>query len=187
MNPEEYRQQINALSIGELKKMTISDQNDAQKVLNRVHDLEEGLNQIQRGINLEIEEITRSGGGITPYEELIHTVETLLAGLERLKVQLGTYIQTKTEEKSTGVLQSQSQQPQSQQPQQQSQPRSSPRPERETIGITKEFCPQCGSIIEPEDKFCGSCGQRLCCPNCGSITRQSDTFCNNCGQKLYVL
>ena len=176
MNPEEYRQQINALSIGELKKMTISDQNDAQKVLNRVHDLEEGLNQIQRGINLEIEEITRSGGGTAPYEKLTHTVETLLAGLDRLKVQLGTYMQTKTDKKPTEVVQPQKEQS-----------RPFPQPDRETIGVTKEFCPQCGSVIEPEDKFCSTCGQRLCCPNCGSITRQSDTFCNNCGQKLYVL
>jgi len=184
MNPEEYRQQINALGIGELKKMTISDQNDAQKVLNRVHGLEEGLNQIQRGINLEIEEIAKSGGSTISYEKLTHTVETLLGGLDRLKVQLETYVQTKTDKRLAEVLEPQQQK---QQLQKQEQSRPSPQPERETIGITKEFCPQCGSVIEPKDKFCSTCGQRLCCPNCGSITRQSDTFCNNCGQKLYVL
>jgi len=160
MNPEEYRQQINALGLGELKKMTIVNYYDAEKVLKRVLDLKNSLKQIKSEINLEIERTKEMSGNVTPYEKLTFNVDNLMTNLDRLKTQLENYMQKEIREEKPVKEVSQE--------------------------ITKEFCPHCGSVIDPSDKFCGNCGQRLCCLYCGSVISQSDKFCGNCGQRLWV-
>ncbi len=49
------------------------------------------------------------------------------------------------------------------------------------------LCPECGSIISPDDAFCGKCGYRLVrseCPECGSEVGEGDRFCRRCGVGL---
>ena len=63
----------------------------------------------------------------------------------------------------------------------------------------KIVCPYCGNPINPEDKFCEVCGQKLnekpkeekdikeipnVCPNCGTSVSKEDVFCPNCGNKI---
>lgn len=56
-------------------------------------------------------------------------------------------------------------------------------------------CPNCGSEIEKNKKFCTICGTPLVnkqlnqmiafeCPNCGKILKKGQNFCINCGHKL---
>jgi len=47
-------------------------------------------------------------------------------------------------------------------------------------------CPNCGSEIDPDDQFCGSCGGSLNekkCNSCGAVLQPKDTFCRKCGSK----
>ncbi len=48
-------------------------------------------------------------------------------------------------------------------------------------------CPECGSVINENDKFCWNCGYSLKvrkCPNCGADLKPEDKFCRSCGYKL---
>lgn len=52
-------------------------------------------------------------------------------------------------------------------------------------------CPSCGSSVQPELPFCGSCGGRitsvtnaLACPNCGRLSDPTNAFCPACGTAL---
>lgn len=51
-----------------------------------------------------------------------------------------------------------------------------------------DVCPSCGSGIEVDDAFCGSCGARRAkeraCPSCGRVASDSDKFCRKCGTKV---
>ena len=51
-----------------------------------------------------------------------------------------------------------------------------------------DVCPSCGSEIDTEDSFCGSCGARRsaerACPSCGRIASDSDRFCRKCGSTV---
>jgi class 3 adenylate cyclase len=47
-------------------------------------------------------------------------------------------------------------------------------------------CPSCGTEIDPEARFCPSCGTALVatCPSCGSEARVGSQFCAACGHRL---
>ncbi len=52
-------------------------------------------------------------------------------------------------------------------------------------------CPACGSAVQPELPFCGSCGGRitsvtnaLACPNCGRLNDPTNAFCPACGTAI---
>lgn len=49
-------------------------------------------------------------------------------------------------------------------------------------------CPECGSIINENDKFCWNCGAKIVfqylCPVCQKEVKPDDKFCRNCGAKL---
>lgn len=52
----------------------------------------------------------------------------------------------------------------------------------------KATCPQCGATVEPNSKFCMSCGKKLIeeilCPGCGKPVAKDAKFCGECGYKL---
>ena len=66
-----------------------------------------------------------------------------------------------------------------------------------TAAAKKETtCPSCGAKVDPNSKFCLSCGARLeqpapqpeekadrFCPNCGTKVGKDSNFCPNCGGK----
>ncbi|AGB04348.1 putative amidophosphoribosyltransferase [Aciduliprofundum sp. MAR08-339] len=49
-------------------------------------------------------------------------------------------------------------------------------------------CPNCGAIVQPEDRYCWNCGAKLVfiytCPNCGAEVSSEDKFCRQCGYRL---
>ncbi|MEM0354497.1 MAG: zinc ribbon domain-containing protein [Thermoplasmata archaeon] len=48
-------------------------------------------------------------------------------------------------------------------------------------------CPNCGVIVDKNDKYCWNCGFKLKldkCPNCGAELHPNDKFCRNCGYML---
>jgi class 3 adenylate cyclase len=47
-------------------------------------------------------------------------------------------------------------------------------------------CPHCGSEVEAEQRFCGSCGALLVlvCPSCGTENPLANNFCGSCGAEL---
>jgi class 3 adenylate cyclase len=51
---------------------------------------------------------------------------------------------------------------------------------------TVASCPSCGTEIDPEARFCPSCGTALVsnCPSCGSEVRVGAQFCAACGHRL---
>ena len=63
-----------------------------------------------------------------------------------------------------------------------------------TAAAKKETtCPSCGAKVDPDSKFCLSCGAKLeapapqpeekFCPNCGTKVEKDSNFCPNCGGK----
>lgn len=56
------------------------------------------------------------------------------------------------------------------------------------------FCPKCGSIVEEDELFCASCGERLLreatdmpedvCPQCGKPKKGDGGFCVYCGYRF---
>lgn len=51
-----------------------------------------------------------------------------------------------------------------------------------------DVCPSCGTELEPDDRFCGSCGatrsRTVTCGKCGRPASESDKFCRKCGSRL---
>lgn len=49
-------------------------------------------------------------------------------------------------------------------------------------------CPECGAVINLDDKFCRKCGCKInltfLCPKCDTELRHEDIFCGKCGVKL---
>ncbi len=67
----------------------------------------------------------------------------------------------------------------------------SERPSRDIDGEAEDVvdvCPSCGSEIDPEDDFCGSCGKRReqerVCQSCGRVASGNDRFCRKCGSRV---
>ncbi len=50
----------------------------------------------------------------------------------------------------------------------------------------KKICPNCGTEINGNPKFCPECGQKMkhICPDCGTEVKGSAKFCPECGRKL---
>lgn len=47
------------------------------------------------------------------------------------------------------------------------------------------LCPNCGTRLSPDDRFCYRCGTRIRrCPQCGRVAGIGETFCISCGTKL---
>jgi len=49
-------------------------------------------------------------------------------------------------------------------------------------------CPECGNMVDIEDRFCGKCGveqvRQVLCPECGAKAEQNDSYCRKCGSAL---
>lgn len=47
-------------------------------------------------------------------------------------------------------------------------------------------CGKCGASLEPDDRFCPSCGSPTLslCPNCSAEVLPTDRFCSGCGSAL---
>lgn len=54
---------------------------------------------------------------------------------------------------------------------------------------TNHYCPNCGDLIDEDEKFCNKCGQRLqidkVCRDCGHENDYTSVYCSNCGSKLF--
>jgi class 3 adenylate cyclase len=52
--------------------------------------------------------------------------------------------------------------------------------------VTVVVCPSCGEAIDPDARFCESCGRALVepCPRCGAETKVGARFCASCGHRL---
>lgn len=50
-------------------------------------------------------------------------------------------------------------------------------------------CNQCGASLDPEDRFCPSCGNATlrACPNCSAEVFPTDRFCSGCGSALAAI
>lgn len=49
-------------------------------------------------------------------------------------------------------------------------------------------CPNCGTLLDPNDKFCGKCGTKFwkvkICKSCGSKAKPEDIYCRKCGARI---
>ena len=66
----------------------------------------------------------------------------------------------------------------------------------EQLGMLEQlmFCPKCGSVVEEDELFCASCGERLLrevtdvpedvCPQCGKPKKGDGGFCVYCGFQI---
>lgn len=60
------------------------------------------------------------------------------------------------------------------------------------MAITKHQCGNCGHIVNKDDRFCSSCGDKMfqdedsSCNNCGADIGSLDAnYCPNCGEKIH--
>lgn len=55
-------------------------------------------------------------------------------------------------------------------------------------GDVVDVCSSCGSELDSDDRFCGSCGatrtRTVTCGQCGRVASGSDKFCRKCGSRL---
>ncbi len=51
-----------------------------------------------------------------------------------------------------------------------------------------DVCPSCGTELDENDAFCGSCGSKRpkerVCPSCGRAASENDRFCRKCGTRV---
>lgn len=59
-------------------------------------------------------------------------------------------------------------------------------PPEPPVSVDGLKCPQCGTSVSPNAKFCPECGGKLerVCPKCGSSLAENMKFCPECGEKL---
>jgi ribosomal protein S27AE/Holliday junction resolvase RusA-like endonuclease len=201
MDPIEYRRHIRMLGIGELKKMKIRTDSDARDVLGRVLEMQQGLKEMKREVELDIRFINEqkeskkqkksrgfslfgkkqesqegaSGNMQNPaaFDTLKKDIDTLVAQLNRLRTQLEAYI---TDAQSRPQAYPEQAEPVEE-------PQGEPSAgdslfdtytfENDEIGT---FSLQEESEIEQvKEKFC---------PYCGNILNTSDKFCGKCGKTL---
>lgn len=71
-------------------------------------------------------------------------------------------------------------------------PGSAPGPEvydvEEEITPSGMRCPNCGTLLDPTDRYCANCGastsKNKTCKSCGAIAKPVDTFCRKCGSRI---
>lgn len=54
------------------------------------------------------------------------------------------------------------------------------------FGAMNVYCTGCGSVLKPDDHFCGKCGAPVAarCPHCDAAVGATDGFCIRCGTPL---
>ncbi|MFP4661843.1 MAG: zinc ribbon domain-containing protein [Halanaerobiales bacterium] len=63
---------------------------------------------------------------------------------------------------------------------------------QKALSSSKVKCSNCEKYIEPENRFCPSCGEKIIpegmmeCSECGELLEKGSKFCNKCGKKLVV-
>lgn len=59
-------------------------------------------------------------------------------------------------------------------------------PSEPPVSVAGLKCPQCGTSVSPNAKFCPECGGKLerVCPKCGNGLAENMKFCPECGEKL---
>jgi RNA polymerase subunit RPABC4/transcription elongation factor Spt4 len=72
--------------------------------------------------------------------------------------------------------------------------RSETKPQAEVYDVEEEStpsgirCKSCGTLMDPTDMFCPSCGSstssKRSCKSCGAVAKESDTFCRKCGSRI---
>lgn len=173
MDPEGYRRQINALGLGELSKIKISNQTDAKEVLRRIRDFQKRLRQIKREINLEMKTIrseyrekTATAGeglsavvGLFGKKKLAGSVrasskrgvtkerDQILAPYEKLKLDIDNIL-TKLDSAKLKL-------------ENYIQKAKNKKNIPKKPSKSKTYCPRCGCAIDLSDKFCHNCGQKL--------------------------
>lgn len=63
MEPKDYIRKINALGIGKLKESKVRNRSDAQNLLKEIRNMQKGVRQIKKEINLEIKTIRQEYKG----------------------------------------------------------------------------------------------------------------------------
>lgn len=56
------------------------------------------------------------------------------------------------------------------------------------VNQATKFCPECGTALSANAKFCSMCGAKVAaknaCPKCGATVKPGSKFCPECGNKL---
>lgn len=73
-------------------------------------------------------------------------------------------------------------------------PKKTPVPDASASGVTAMLCPNCGSQVTAEDRFCEECGCDLqaalpvkkarFCRNCGHQCKENEVYCGKCGNRI---
>lgn len=63
MEPRDYIRKINALGIGKLKESKVRNRSDAQNLLKEIRNMQKGVRQIKKEMNLEIKTIRQEYRG----------------------------------------------------------------------------------------------------------------------------
>jgi hypothetical protein len=211
MDPKEYRKHIHMLGIGDLKNMKISAQSDAEKVLSRVLEMQQGLVQITQEVDLDIKfnkeqkkSKKKSGGfslfkkkkespeeesgtiqDLDAYENLKKDIDTLESQLDRLQTQLESYIKERRSAPESEPAQ----------PPAESEEDSVELPPEDSLFETylqRNKEPEEEKVQKNEELDEGkgeepseiNLRKEKFCPYCGNILNASDVFCGKCGKKL---
>ncbi|MCO6452603.1 MAG: zinc ribbon domain-containing protein [Caldilineales bacterium] len=179
---QEYRQQLSELGLDDME-IRVSNAVEAKDTLVKIQQLQKDLRQIKRNINLDVKLINAAyreksagaaantsavlsifgkrkmagqlranekrrlanerGSIIGQYEGVKLSIDDLLVQMDGIKVELQSYIQEAKEEAMS--------------PKQTATEKKTQLPP----DIQLRFCPQCGSQVSPQDKFCRECGRQL--------------------------
>jgi hypothetical protein len=209
MDPKEYRKHIHMLGIGDLKNMKISAQSDAEKVLSRVQEMQQGLQQITREVDLDIKfneeqkkskkkssgfsffkkkkELLEEESGtiqdLDAYEKLKKDIDTLESQLDRLQSQLESYIKERRSAPESEPVPQPVSEPEEELPTEDSlfetYLQRNEEPDEEKVQRNEELDEEKG-----EEASEINLRKEKFCPYCGNILNVSDAFCGKCGKKL---